>query len=97
MVVSEVDLAAASVAAEAEVVVTETYRTPFLNHNPMEPHATVADWTDNELTIYEPTQWVMGLRSVVSKSFDLKEEKVHVVSPFVGGGFGRRLFLSLAP
>jgi xanthine dehydrogenase YagR molybdenum-binding subunit len=78
--------------AGAGVVVTQTYRTPFLNHNPMEPHATVADWTQEKLTIYEPTQWVMGLRSVVSKSFDLKPEKVHVVSPFVGGGFGSKGF-----
>jgi xanthine dehydrogenase YagR molybdenum-binding subunit len=32
--------------AEAEVIVAETYRTPFYHHNPMEPHATVADWTE---------------------------------------------------
>jgi xanthine dehydrogenase YagR molybdenum-binding subunit len=76
----------------AEVVVTATYRTPFYNHNPMEPHATLADWTDEGLTIYEPTQWVMGLRSVVSKSFDLKPEKVRIISPFVGGGFGGKGF-----
>jgi len=78
--------------AQADVVLAQTYRTPFLNHNPMEPHATVADWTDEGLTVYEPTQWVMGLRSVVSKSFDLKAEKVHIVSPFVGGGFGCKGF-----
>ncbi len=78
--------------SEADVVVAQTYRTPFQNHNPMEPHATVADWTDDGLTIYEPTQWVMGLRSVVSKSFDLRPEKVRIVSPFVGGGFGCKGF-----
>jgi xanthine dehydrogenase YagR molybdenum-binding subunit len=76
----------------AEVVVAETYRTPYFNHNPMEPHATLADWTDEGLTIYEPTQWVMGLRSVVSKSFDMKPEKVRIISPFVGGGFGSKGF-----
>jgi xanthine dehydrogenase YagR molybdenum-binding subunit len=77
---------------EGEVVVSGTYRTPFYNHNPMEPHATLADWTDDGLTIYEPTQWVMGLRSVVSKSFGIKPEKVRVISPFVGGGFGCKGF-----
>jgi xanthine dehydrogenase YagR molybdenum-binding subunit len=76
----------------AEVVVTQTYRTPFFNHNAMEPHATLADWSEDGLTIYEPTQWVMGLRSVVSKSFDLKPEKVRILSPFVGGGFGSKGF-----
>jgi xanthine dehydrogenase YagR molybdenum-binding subunit len=77
---------------EAEVVVAETYRTPYLHHHPMEPHATVADWRGDRLTIYEPTQWVMGLRSVVSKSFDLPAERVEIISPFVGGGFGSKGF-----
>jgi len=76
----------------AEVTVDETYRTPVYHHNAMEPHATIADWTDELLTIYEPTQWVMGLRSVVSKAFDPEAEKVHVISPFVGGGFGSKGF-----
>ncbi len=78
--------------AAAAVTVDETYRTPVYHHNPMEPHATIADWGDDELTIWEPTQWVMGLRSVVSKSFGLKAEKVRVISPFVGGGFGSKGF-----
>jgi xanthine dehydrogenase YagR molybdenum-binding subunit len=77
---------------EAGVIVEQTYRTPYLHHHPMEPHATVADWTEQRLTIYEPTQWVMGLRSVVSKSFDLPATHVHVISPFVGGGFGSKGF-----
>jgi len=84
------DYAAARTAAE--VLVEATYRTPFLHHNAMEPHATVADWTEQGLTVHEPTQWVMGLRSVVSKSFDLPSDKVHVISPFVGGGFGSKGF-----
>jgi xanthine dehydrogenase YagR molybdenum-binding subunit len=78
--------------SQAEVTVSETYRTPFYNHNPMEPHATLAEWTDDLLTIHEPTQWVMGLRSVVANSFGLKPEKVRVISPFVGGGFGSKGF-----
>ena len=78
--------------AAADLLVRETYRTPQYNHHAMEPHATVADWTDSGVTIYEPTQWVMGLRSVVSKSFDLKPEQVRIISPFVGGGFGSKGF-----
>jgi xanthine dehydrogenase YagR molybdenum-binding subunit len=77
---------------QAAVVIDETYRTPVFHHNAMEPHATIADWQEDELTIWEPTQWVMGLRAVVSKSFDLKPERVHVISPFVGGGFGSKGF-----
>ena len=69
-----------------------TYSTPVITHNPIEPHATVASWSGDELTLYETTQWVLGLRSVVSKSFNLPPEKVHVVSPFVGGAFGCKGF-----
>ena len=82
----------ADAATKAEVVVAQTYRTAYVNHNPMEPHVTVADWTDEGLTLYEPTQWVMGLRSVVSKSLDLRADEVRVISPFVGGGFGSKGF-----
>jgi xanthine dehydrogenase YagR molybdenum-binding subunit len=82
----------ANAATKAEVVVSETYRTAYVNHNPMEPHVTVADWTDQGVTLYEPTQWVMGLQAVVSKSLGLKAEEVHVISPFVGGGFGSKGF-----
>jgi xanthine dehydrogenase YagR molybdenum-binding subunit len=82
----------AGAATTAEVVVAETYRTAYVNHNPMEPHVTVADWREGGLTLYEPTQWVMGLQSVVSKSLDLKAEEVRVISPFVGGGFGSKGF-----
>jgi xanthine dehydrogenase YagR molybdenum-binding subunit len=77
---------------KADVVVSETYRTSYVNHNAMEPHATVADWRGEGLTIYEPTQWVMGLRSVVSKALELKPDSVRVISPFVGGGFGSKGF-----
>ncbi|HZZ20673.1 MAG TPA: xanthine dehydrogenase family protein molybdopterin-binding subunit [Opitutaceae bacterium] len=78
--------------AKSEAVVSQTYRTSYVNHNAMEPHVTVADWTSQGLTIYEPTQWVMGLRSVVSKALDMKAEEVHIISPFVGGGFGSKGF-----
>ena len=78
--------------AAAVHTVEATYRTSYINHNPMEPHATVARWEGDELTLFETTQWVMGLRSVVSKSLDLRPEQVHIVSPYVGGGFGSKGF-----
>ena len=77
---------------EADVLVEATYTTPYYHHNAMEPHATIANWTPDRLFIYEPTQWVMGLQSVVAKSFDLAKEKVEIISPFVGGGFGSKGF-----
>ncbi|HET6577738.1 MAG TPA: xanthine dehydrogenase family protein molybdopterin-binding subunit [Gemmatimonadales bacterium] len=74
--------------AQAEVTVEETYTTPIENHNPMEPHATIARWDGDELTLYDATQYVMGDRDTVAKTLGIPSGKARVVSLFVGGGFG---------
>jgi xanthine dehydrogenase YagR molybdenum-binding subunit len=76
--------------ARAAVRVDHTYRTPLENHNPMEPHATIASWDGYLLTLYDSTQNVTGVRKMAAKTFGMKPEDVHVVSPFVGGGFGSK-------
>jgi xanthine dehydrogenase YagR molybdenum-binding subunit len=70
-----------------------TYVTPNENHNPLEPSVTVAQWRDGELTVHDSTQWVHGTRAVLARCFDLPEEKVHVIAPFLGGGFGCKGFV----
>ncbi|MFN7963674.1 MAG: xanthine dehydrogenase family protein molybdopterin-binding subunit [Thermoanaerobaculia bacterium] len=72
----------------SEVRLEAEYRTPFEHHNPMEPHATVALWQGDRLTVYEPSQWMVGCRNTLADFFGLPAEKVQVLSPFVGGGFG---------
>lgn len=67
-----------------------TYFTPIEDHNPMEPHATVALWNDGHLTVVESTQWVVGTRNMVAAHLGLPPEKVRVLTPFVGGGFGAK-------
>jgi len=74
--------------AEAEVRMSATYTTPYEHHNPMEPHATVARWEGDRLTVWDSTQYVSGVREVVSKTLGIPAGNVRVVSPFVGGGFG---------
>jgi xanthine dehydrogenase YagR molybdenum-binding subunit len=74
--------------ASADVTVDGVYMTPMQTHNPMEPHATVADWDGDSLTIYDATQYVSGVRHTVAKTLGIPPERVRVVSPFVGGGFG---------
>ncbi len=76
----------------AAVRVDATYTTPAETHNPLEPSVTVAEWRDGELTVYDATQWVRGTRAVLAKSFELDEEKVRVISPYLGGGFGCKGF-----
>lgn len=74
--------------ARAQVKVDQTYTTPIENHNPMEMSATIAAWEDDRLTLYDATQWIYGVRAVVSTWLGIPSEKVRVIDPFVGGAFG---------
>lgn len=73
---------------EGTAQVDVLYTTPMEHHNPMEPHATIAAWDSDHLTLYDATQYVSGVRNVVSKTFGISAEKVRVICPYVGGGFG---------
>ena len=64
------------------------YRTPVEHHNPMEPHATIAAWEGDHLTLYDATQYVTGDRNTVAKTLGISPDKVRVICPYVGGGFG---------
>src|SRR5262249_47572276 len=77
--------------ASAEVSIDETYTIPIEHHNPMEPHATIAEWTCDRLTLHDKTQWVPNVRQQIAAVFGLPEENVRVICPFVGGGFGSGL------
>lgn len=79
--------------AAAEVTVEETYSTARNHNNPMEPHATVARWDpagEGFLTLWDSTQGVHSTRSALAEVFGLDEERVRVVCPYVGGGFGSK-------
>ena len=80
------DVAAGMTAATARV--DAIYTTPMEHHNPMEPHATVANWDGDQLTLHDSTQYVTGVRTSVAKALGISPEKVRVICPFVGGGFG---------
>jgi xanthine dehydrogenase YagR molybdenum-binding subunit len=75
-------------AASAPLKVVQTYRTPVEHHNPMEPHGTVAVWSGNSLTVYDATQGVGNTAQNLAEQFGVLPEDVHVIDPFVGGGFG---------
>ncbi len=71
--------------------VDATYTTPAENHNPMEPHATIAVWQgDDRVTLYDATQGIFGVRNRVAAVFDLPPERVRVINHYVGGGFGSK-------
>jgi xanthine dehydrogenase YagR molybdenum-binding subunit len=67
---------------------TETFTTPMEHHNPLEPHATVAQWNGDKLILYDTTQGIAGAQTTIAKIFGLTPDQVHIVCPYVGGGFG---------
>ncbi len=75
----------------APVKVAAEYRIPIEHHNPMEPHAAIAIWEGDRLTIFDKTQEVYGVREHLAAAFGVPEADVTVVSPFVGGAFGSSL------
>src|SRR5438105_9595157 len=80
--------------AAAPVSLAHTYTTPAEHHNPMEPHATLAIWTDDgeSVTLYETCPGVSWVRDDIAIAFGLAPERVRVIAPYVGGGFGARGF-----
>ena len=66
------------------------YTTPRHNHNPIELHAATLAWNGDELRVHDATQLVDHAAWTLSQVFGVKEEQVHVTSPFVGGGFGSK-------
>ncbi|MGF6811331.1 xanthine dehydrogenase YagR molybdenum-binding subunit [Paraburkholderia sp. Clong3] len=78
--------------ADAKARVDAFYTTPPEYHNPMEMHGcTVVPDAQGRLTVYEKTQGVVNTKGYLTRVFGLKDDEVHVVSPFVGGAFGSGL------
>lgn len=81
---------AAAALRSAAVKVEGTYTTPREYNVPMEVHACIAAWKGDELTVWEPSQWVGGARQVISEWMGVDIFRVRVISPYVGGGFGSK-------
>lgn len=79
--------------AAAPVQLDTTYTTPDHAHAMMEPHATIAAWTGDELALWTSNQMIDWMRSDVAATLRVPKEKVRVSSPFIGGGFGGKLYL----
>src|SRR5438132_13394514 len=78
--------------ASTAVSLDHVYTTPPYHHNPLEPHATTAIWSDEEVTLYDANQGAHFTRDAVATAFGLPPERVRVIARSVGGGFGSKGF-----
>jgi xanthine dehydrogenase YagR molybdenum-binding subunit len=85
----EIGDAEASLAA-APHKVDVVYRTPRHSHNPIELHAATVGWEGDDLIVHDASQCVTHTAWSLAEVFGIKEEHVHVTSPYVGGGFGSK-------
>ena len=76
--------------AAAPVRICAAYNTPREFQAAMEPHGLIARWEGDELTIWEPSQWLDGMARTYAEWFGVPFENVRLVSPYIGGGFGSK-------
>lgn len=79
--------------AAAPVQLDATYTTPNHSHAMMEPHASMAVWSGDKLTLWTSNQMVDWSRGDVALTLGIPKEDVRLISPYIGGGFGGKLFV----
>ena len=78
---------------EAAVTLDANYTTPDHSHMMMEPHASTAAWDGDKLTVWTSNQMIAWGKRDLATTLSLPEANVRLISPYVGGGFGGKLFL----
>jgi xanthine dehydrogenase YagR molybdenum-binding subunit len=79
--------------AGAPVKLDANYSTPDHSHAMMEPHASIASWEGDKLTLWTSNQMIDWGVGDVAKTLGIPKENVHIMSPYIGGGFGGKLFV----
>ncbi|WP_065260354.1 aldehyde oxidoreductase molybdenum-binding subunit PaoC [Pseudomonas bananamidigenes] len=79
--------------AAAAVQFDQTYSTPDQSHAMMEPHATLAAWQGDHLTLWTSNQMIAWSVGDIAATLGLPKDKVRLISPYIGGGFGGKLFI----
>ncbi|WP_186111183.1 xanthine dehydrogenase family protein molybdopterin-binding subunit [Burkholderia gladioli] len=82
----------AAIAASAQRV-DATYTQPSRHGNPMEPSAIIAVWDDDRLTVYDAVQHLPAVQGALAAAFGIEADKVRVIAPHTGGGFGMKAFI----
>ena len=76
--------------SQSEVTLDAEYYTPTQHHNPIELFTTTCVWNGGELTVYEPSQFVMGMKYGLARELAIDPARIKAVSPFIGGAFGSK-------
>ncbi|HYC53424.1 MAG TPA: aldehyde oxidoreductase molybdenum-binding subunit PaoC [Candidatus Binatia bacterium] len=79
--------------AAAAVQLDATYTTAYESHSMMEPHASIAAWDGDRLTLWTSNQMIAWTVEDMAHTLGIDAQKIRVLSPYVGGGFGGKLFL----
>lgn len=79
--------------AKAAVRIDRHYTTPDQSHAMLEPHATTAAWNGDKLTLWTSNQMVAWAVGEMAKTLKIPDANIRVVAPYIGGGFGAKLFL----
>jgi CO/xanthine dehydrogenase Mo-binding subunit len=74
--------------AKAKQVLRQSYHVAYAQHAPMEPRAALAEWNEENLTVWTGTQNPFGYQSELARAFHIPNEPVRVIVPDFGGGFG---------
>ncbi|MBV1691465.1 xanthine dehydrogenase family protein molybdopterin-binding subunit [Novosphingobium sp. G106] len=77
----------------APVKIDQIYTTPGESHAMMEPFATIAAWEGEKLTLWTSNQMIAWSKASLAKTLSMKPDNIRIDSPFIGGGFGGKLFL----
>ncbi|WP_380786988.1 aldehyde oxidoreductase molybdenum-binding subunit PaoC [Sphingomonas sp. R86521] len=79
--------------AKAPVTIDSRYTTPDHSHAMMEPHATMASWDGDKVTLWTSNQMIAWGKGDVAKTLGIPKENVRLIAPYIGGGFGGKLFV----
>jgi isoquinoline 1-oxidoreductase len=74
--------------AEADHKLEQAYTIAYIAHVPLEPRAAVAEWNGDILTVWTGTQRPFGVQSELARAFRMPEERVRVIMPDTGSGYG---------
>ncbi len=83
--------------AMADEVVEETYTFPMVHHFSMEPHAFIARWDGEGITLWASTQHPFPVRKELSDIFGVPLAKIHLIVPLIGGAYGNKSYTKFEP